>query len=95
MTRKSGLATLWALLLFSTAPLVDEEPVVIGSVISLTGEDANHGLAVAEGLGAEVAAVNAEGGVLVAGVLHPLVLKIMDDRGSTSRAVALAKVLVG
>ncbi|MGY8996030.1 MAG: hypothetical protein ACKVH7_06265 [Alphaproteobacteria bacterium] len=94
MTHKSGLAALWALLLFSTAPLADEGPVVLGAVISLTGEGADHGLAVAEGLNAAVAAVNEEGGVLVAGVLHPLVLEIMDDRGSTYRAVALAEVLV-
>ncbi len=94
MVWKAWLCPILLVTLFAALAEAGDETVVMGSVVTLTGDGSARGVAVAQGLQAAADAINSEGGVLIAGVRRPLVLEIMDDRGSLNRAAALAEVLV-
>ncbi|MEM7122573.1 MAG: ABC transporter substrate-binding protein [Pseudomonadota bacterium] len=81
--------------LVGTSPLVSaEEEIVVGAVLTLSGEGAQNGEDILEGLQHAVDALNGIGGIEVAGVYRPVRLEVFDDQGSDRRAVALARVLV-
>jgi Periplasmic binding protein len=70
-----------------------QSEIVIGAVLTLSGERAAAGTEILEGLKRAVDGLNAGGGIEVAGVLRPVRLEVFDDRGSDRRAVALVGVL--
>jgi branched-chain amino acid transport system substrate-binding protein len=88
--RRSALAGILAFFLtLSAQPVIAQNrtPVLIGAVLSLTGNGAVRGLSAAEGLDAGVRRVNANGGI--AG--RPLEVRILDDGGDAGRAAAALK----
>ena len=68
--------------------------IVIGAVLTLSGDSADSGREVLEGLQRAVDTLNGIGGIEVAGAFRPVRLEVFDDQGSDRRAVALAGVLV-
>jgi ABC-type branched-subunit amino acid transport system substrate-binding protein len=76
-----------------TTARADSE-IVIGAVLTLSGDEAVAGTQVLDGLQQAVAELNEAGGIEVAGTFLPVRLEVFDDRGSDRRAVALAGVLV-
>jgi hypothetical protein len=72
----------------------DAPPILLGAVMTLSGEGAEQDADLAYGYLTAIEALNDAGGVLVGDVRRPLALEIMDDRGSERRAAALADVLV-
>jgi ABC-type branched-subunit amino acid transport system substrate-binding protein len=71
-----------------------ESEIVIGAVLTLSGDEAVAGTQVLDGLQRAVAKLNQAGGIEIAGTFVPVRLEVFDDRGSDRRAVALAGVLV-
>lgn len=70
------------------------DDIVIGAVLTLSGEGAETGEDILAGLQRAADALNGIGGIEVAGVFRPVRLEVFDDKGSDRRAVALARVLV-
>jgi len=67
--------------------------VLIGAVLTLSGDEARGGQEALIGLERAVKALNGQGGIEIAGVVVPVRLEVFDDRGSDRRAAALAEVL--
>ena len=84
-----------AWLLAETTPSASSEgEIVVGAVLTLSGEGAQDGEEILEGLQHAADALNGIGGIEVAGIHRPVRLEVFDDQGSDRRAVALARVLV-
>ncbi len=66
----------------------------MGAVLTLSGDGAEIGNDILEGLQRAVDALNGIGGIEVAGTFRPVRLEVFDDQGSDRRAAALARVLV-
>ncbi len=78
----------------ATLPAAAEDDIVIGAVLTLSGEGAQSGEDILAGLQRAADALNGIGGIEVAGVFRPVRLEVFDDQGSDRRAAALARVLI-
>ena len=84
--RLRPLAALAFAAALGAAAAEEPAPVLLGAVLTLTGEGAERNALVAHGYLAAVDAVNAAGGVTVAGKARPLAIVFEDDRGWVWRA---------
>ena len=73
-----------------TSPAPDDEPIVIGAFLPLTGDDAAFGAAAREGMELALAEVNAGGGVHG----RKLSLVFADDASTDAQAMAMANDLI-
>jgi branched-chain amino acid transport system substrate-binding protein len=76
------------------APSSQSQAIRFGTVLSLTGSQAADGRATREGYLFCQHWLNSQGGIAVAGVRHPLELRMLDDAGRLSRSVALTYQLL-
>jgi branched-chain amino acid transport system substrate-binding protein len=81
------------LLLLSTTPVVAAETIKVGAVVPLTGRYGAGGAQVRAGYELAVEAVNAAGGIGVAGKKLPLELRILDDESDATKTVARLETL--
>ena len=76
------------------APGSPSQAIQFGAVLSLTGSQSADGRSTREGYLFCQRWLNSQGGIAVAGVRHPLELRILDDAGRLSRSVALTYQLL-
>ncbi len=81
------------LLLLQTGPAAAAETIKLGAVVPLTGRYGGGGAQVRAGYELAVEAVNAAGGVSVAGKKLPLELRILDDESDATKTVARLETL--
>jgi branched-chain amino acid transport system substrate-binding protein len=89
-----GNAVLWSGLTAPAAAAAEEDAIVLGAAVSLTGKYSIDGKNTKDGYDLAVQRINELGGVKVAGKAHRLKIVFYDDESTSARAAQLVERLV-